>query len=56
MPSNFYSNRSWGAGNNPLTAVNKFLEENKSFKIDKRWSRRSLMGEFRDGIIIKVAD
>jgi cephalosporin hydroxylase len=56
MPSNFYSNRPWGVGNNPLTAVNKFLEENKSFKIDERWSRRSLMGEFRDGIIIKVAD
>ena len=54
MPTDYYPNRSWTRGNNPLTALNNFLEVNNNFKIDKRWSRRSLMGEFRDGIAIKI--
>ena len=56
MPPDFFSNRAWGVGNNPLTAVNEFLELNKNFKKDKRWSRRSLLGEFRDGILVKISD
>lgn len=55
MPADYYSNRPWGIGNNPLTAVNQFLELNSNFQRDERWSRRSLMGEFRDGIVIKNA-
>ena len=53
MPADHYSNRPWGIGNNPLTAINKFLELNDNFQRDERWSRRSLLGEFREGIIIK---
>jgi cephalosporin hydroxylase len=55
MPADYYSNRPWGIGNNPLTAVNEFLEINANFQRDERWSRRSLMGEFRDGIVLKNA-
>ena len=54
MPVDYYPDRPWGRGNNPLTAVREFLEENSDFKIDTRWSRRSLMGECRDGILIRV--
>ena len=56
MPPDFFSNRPWGIGNNPSTAVNEFLELNRNFEIDERWSRRSLLGEFRDGILIKISD
>lgn len=35
MPDNFYSDRPWSAGNNPMTAVNEFLKKNDSFEIDK---------------------
>lgn len=55
MPADYYSNRPWGIGNNPLTAVNEFLKLNSNFQRDERWSRRSLMGEFREGIILKNA-
>ena len=55
MPVDYYPNRPWGIGNNPLTAANRFLELNSNFKRDERWSRRSLMSEFRDGIIIKTS-
>jgi cephalosporin hydroxylase len=54
MPENYYPDRPWGIGNNPLTALNKFLQSNHNYKRDDRWSRRSLMGEFRDGIIYKL--
>ena len=56
MPTDYYANRPWGVGNNPLTALNRFLDLNSNFQIDERWSRRSLMGEFRDGIITKTSD
>lgn len=53
MPEDHYPDRPWGRGNNPLTAVNRFLEINKAFVRSEDWSRRSLMGEFRDGILLK---
>ena len=56
MPEDYYPNRPWGRGNNPLTAVKKFLELNSDFQLDQRWSRRSLMGECRDGILIRVSN
>jgi cephalosporin hydroxylase len=56
MPTDYYTNRPWSVGNNPLTALNRFLDLNSNFQIDERWSRRSLMGEFRDGIITKTSN
>ena len=53
MPPEYYPNRPWGRGSNPLTATQEFLGNNSDFKLDSRWTRRSLMGEFRDGILIK---
>lgn len=53
LPENYYPNRPWGRGNNPSTAIQKFLSSNSDFELDDRWTRRSLMGEFRDGILIK---
>jgi len=56
MPSDHYPDRPWGKGDNPLTAVNEFLKSNSNFSREKNWSRRSLMGEFRDGILLKHGD
>jgi cephalosporin hydroxylase len=53
MPEGFYPDRPWGKGNNPLSAVNVFLELNHEYSRAEKWSRRSLMGEFRDGILLK---
>ena len=35
LPDELHSERSWGKGNNPKSAVFKFLAENANFKIDK---------------------
>lgn len=53
MPEDFYPDRPWGRGNNPMTAVREFLSTNSDWTLDSRWSRRSLLGECRDGVIIK---
>ena len=55
MPDDYYVNRPWNKGSNPLTAVNEFLDSNHSYIRDERWSRRSLMGECRDGILFRVS-
>ncbi len=55
MPENYYENRPWKKGSNPFTAVNEFLSSNQSYIRDARWSRRSLMGECRDGVVIKIS-
>jgi cephalosporin hydroxylase len=53
MPSDYYAGRPWGKGNNPLTAVNQFLNENSNFTRSDNWSKRGLLSEFRDGILLK---
>ena len=53
MPLDYYPNRPWGRYNNPLTAVNRFLSENHDFTTHEEWGKRSLMGECRDGILVK---
>ena len=53
MPTGYYQDRPWGSDDNPLTAVNRFLAENHNFALHQEWCRRSLMGECRDGILIK---
>jgi len=55
MPNGYYVDRPWDKGSNPLTAVNQFLQSNSGFVRDERWARRSLMGECRDGILLKVS-
>ena len=55
MPNDVYENRPWSVNSNPLTAIKEFLENNSNFKLDNRWSRRSLLGECRDGILHKVS-
>lgn len=56
MPEDYYPNRPWRRGSNPWSAVFKFLETHQDFILDERWSRRSLMGECRDGILIRISD
>jgi cephalosporin hydroxylase len=43
MPEDFFKNRPWSKGNNPMSAVKKFLEQNKRFKIDKKIDKKLLI-------------
>jgi cephalosporin hydroxylase len=46
MPADFVVDRPWGKGNNPKTAVHKFLKNNSGFEIDR---------EIQDKLQITVA-
>lgn len=51
LPAGHYSDRPWDRGNSPATAVQEFLKSPHGFQLDKRWSRRALVTEFRDGVL-----
>lgn len=53
MPQGYYADRSWDRGNSPATAIREFLMEEPSFSLDASWNRRSLVSEFRDGILVR---
>jgi cephalosporin hydroxylase len=42
IPEQLHRDRPWGPGNNPATAVNQFLAENKRFEIDFKIDQRLL--------------
>jgi cephalosporin hydroxylase len=54
FPEGHYQDRSWDRGNNPLTASREFLAERDDFELDADWSRRALVTEFRDGILVRT--
>lgn len=50
FPVGYFAGRPWDRGNNPLTALNQFLDEDPRFVRDDDWGRRGLLSEFRDGV------
>ena len=51
MPKDSFPKRFWDKGNNPHTAVKKFLKQNKRFKIDKEIERKLLITSCPDGFL-----
>jgi cephalosporin hydroxylase len=43
MPADFFPDRPWGRGNNPMTAVLEFLQENDRFEVDVELERKLLI-------------
>lgn len=55
FPAGHFQDRSWDRGNSPMTAARAFVAERDDFELDKDWSRRALVTEFRDGILVRTA-
>ena len=53
FPKNHFKNRPWDKGNNPLTAVKKFLKTNKNFVVDNKISSKIGITENPMGYLIK---
>jgi cephalosporin hydroxylase len=51
LPDEYSADRPWGKGNNPKTAVRKFLEENDRFVIDKEIENKLLITVCPDGYL-----
>jgi len=50
-PEDLFKDRDWGVGNNPLTAVRQFLEDNEKFTVDKHVSGKLLITSSPDGYL-----
>ena len=51
LPVGFCTDRSWGKGNNPKTAVREFLKTNDRFEIDKEIEYKLLITAAPDGFL-----
>ena len=56
FPKNHFKNRPWNKGNNPMTAVKKFLIKNKNYSIDETISAKIGITESPMGYLIKKND
>jgi cephalosporin hydroxylase len=51
MPEDFYSDRPWGKGDNPMTAVRKYLAYTPEFAIDAELDGKILIGNAPNGFL-----
>lgn len=56
LPEDFFSDRPWGKGNNPKTAVWEFLQTNDRFEVDKEVEAKLLITVAPDGYLKCVKD
>ena len=54
MPADFVVDRPWGPGNNPKTAVHKFLKANSNFEIDKEIQDKLQITVAPDGYLKRI--
>jgi len=54
LPETFYTDRPWGRGDNPKTAVYEFLKSNKDFVIDSSIEHKILITVAPDGYLRRV--
>lgn len=54
VPKEIFDDRNWGPGNNPLTAVHKFLENNKNFEVDHIINSKLLITSSPQGYIKRI--
>lgn len=51
MPEGFYTDRPWGKGDNPLSAVHKFLAKRPDFTVDHELDGKILIGNAPGGFL-----
>lgn len=54
LPENFCTNRPWGKGNNPKTAVYEYLKNTDCFEIDKTIEHKLLITAAPDGFLRRI--
>ncbi len=54
MPPGFFADRPWDVGNNPKTAVRKYLENHDEFVIDKELENKLLITVAPDGYLKRI--
>jgi len=55
MPAEAFSNRPWGPGDNPKTAVRAYLKENPGFRVDTALEAKLMITVASEGYLQRVA-
>jgi cephalosporin hydroxylase len=55
MPAEMFSDRPWGPGNSPMTAVGEYLKSHPEFETDRRIDHKLLISVAPDGYLKRVA-
>lgn len=55
LPSDMFPDREWGPGNNPMTAIQKYLNSNKKFIIDEELDNKLQVSVAPKGYLKRVA-
>ena len=55
MPADFFPDRPWGPGDNPKTAVWKYLEENRNFEVDHQLQSKLMITVAPDGHLRRIS-
>lgn len=53
MPPQFFADRPWNVGNNPMTAVNHWLIGHPEFEIDRNWDHKLMVTVARGGFLLR---
>jgi cephalosporin hydroxylase len=53
MPKKLFSDRPWGPGNNPKTAVREFLKSHPEFEVNKSIDHKLLISVAPDGYLLR---
>ena len=54
LPEKLFSDRPWGKGNNPRTAVNEFMKTNHDFEVDKNIEDKILISVAPNGYLKRI--
>jgi cephalosporin hydroxylase len=54
FPKGYYADRPWDVGDNPHTAMKKFMSETDDFVIDDHWTSKCMITESIDGYLLRV--
>jgi cephalosporin hydroxylase len=54
LPAEMFTDRPWGPGNNPKTAVLEYLKSNQGFEIDKQIDYKLLISVAPDGYLKRI--
>lgn len=54
IPANMHSDRPWGPGNSPKTAVREYLKTHSEFEIDKTIDHKLMISVAPDGYLMRV--
>jgi cephalosporin hydroxylase len=55
QPADMFTDRPWGPGNNPMTAVREYLKTHSEFEIDKLIDHKLLISVATEGYLKRIA-